>query len=389
MDKTFIPYARQSIEADDIEAVQRVLKSDWLTTGPEISVFEKELADYCGARFAVVCANGTAALHLSALALGLKSGECVVTTPMTFLATANAARYVGADVIFSDVNAQTMNLDPRRLQDLLARSSKRVKAIFPVHFSGQPAEMESIYRLAKEYRLSIVEDASHALGASYRTEVGEKVRVGSSRHSDMTVFSFHPVKHITTGEGGAITTNDEKLYERLKRFRNHGMISNPSKGPWVYEMREVGMNYRLTDIQCALGRSQLRKLETFLARRKRVAEAYHEGLKSFVDFLCPLKVLPGFDHAYHLFPVRIDFKKLQMTRAEVMRWLKGEGVGTQVHYIPVHLQPYYQNLYGTKKGDFPNAEAYYEEALSLPMYPAMSDDDVQRVIEALQGVLAG
>lgn len=386
MDKTFIPYGRQSIEVDDIEAVQRVLKSDWLTTGPEVQQFEKEIADYCGARFAVVCVNGTAALHLSALALGLKSGECVVTTPMTFLATANAARYVGADVIFSDVNAQTMNLDPERLRDLL-KGLKKVKAIFPVHFAGQPAEMEQIYRLSKDYGLSVVEDASHALGASYPIDSGEKIRVGSCKHSDMTVFSFHPVKHITTGEGGAITTNDEKLYERLKRFRNHGMVSNPSEGPWVYEMREVGMNYRLTDIQCALGRNQLKKLETFLARRKRVAEAYRKSLKSFVDVIRPVHVLPGFDHAYHLFPVRIDFKKLQMTRAEVMMRLKEEGVGTQVHYIPVHLQPYYQNLYGTKKGDFPNAEAYYEEALSLPMYPSMSDDDVQKVVEGLRRIL--
>ncbi len=386
MDKTFIPYARQSIEADDIEAVLGALKSDWLTTGPEIPKFEKELADTCGARFAVVCANGTAALHLAALALGLKSGESVVTTPITFLATANAARYVGADVIFSDVNAETINLDPERLGDLLKRSSKKIKAIFPVHFAGQPAEMEEIYRLSKDYGLSIVEDASHALGASYRTDAGEKVRVGSCRHSDLTVFSFHPVKHITSGEGGAITTNDERLYERLKVLRNHGMISNPSEGPWFYEMREVGMNYRLTDIQCALGRNQLKKLETFLARRKRVAEIYREGFKPFVDFIRPVQVLPGFDgdvrHAYHLFPVRIDFRRLGISRSDVMMRLKGAGIGTQVHYIPVHLQPYYRNLYGTKKGDFPNAEAYYEEALSLPMYSSISDEDLQRVLAA-------
>jgi UDP-4-amino-4,6-dideoxy-N-acetyl-beta-L-altrosamine transaminase len=392
VDKTFIPYARQSIDADDIEAVLNALKSELLTTGPEIPKFEKELADTCGARFAVVCANGTAALHLAALALGLKSGESVVTTPITFLATANAARYVGADLIFSDVNAGTINLDPRQLRDLLKRSSKKIKAIFPVHFAGQPAEMEEIYRLSKDRGLFVVEDASHALGASYLSclaDSGEKVRVGSCRHSDLTVFSFHPVKHITSGEGGAITTNDERLYERLKILRNHGMIRNPSEGPWFYEMREVGMNYRLTDIQCALGRNQLKKLGKFLARRKRVAEIYREGFKSYGDFILPLQVLPGFDHAYHLFPVRIDFKRLGMRRAEVMTRLKEAGIGTQVHYIPVHLQPYYRNLYGTKKGDFPNAEAYYEEALSLPMYSAMSDEDVQRVMEALKKVLAG
>lgn len=383
--QTFIPYAKQWLEDDDIEAVVRVLKSDWLTTGPEVDLFEREFAQYCGARFAVACANGTAALHLAALALDLKKGDSVVTSPITFLSTANAARFVGADLIFSDVRSETVNLDPEALRKLIAgekKQRKKIKAIFPVHFAGQPAEMEKIAEIAKEFGLSIVEDASHALGASYHTS-----RVGSCRHSDLTVFSFHPVKHIACGEGGAITTNDEKLYERLKRLRNHGMVWKPKEGPWFYEMDEVGMNYRLTDIQCALGRNQLKKIERSLARRRNLAEMYLENLKQFSDFIRPVGVLEGFHHAWHLFPVRVNFKRVGVPRADLMDRLKEKGIGTQVHYIPVHLQPYYQKLYGMKKGDFPQAERYYEEALSLPMYAAMSEKDAQSVLTAIKELI--
>ncbi len=403
--RSFLPYGRQSINATDMEAVLRVLQSDWLTTGPEVCRFEEELAAYCGARFAVVCTNGTAALHLACLALGLGPGDTVVTTPITFLATANAARFVGADVAFSDVTPDTATLDPEGLTDLLTKGEpRRMAAIFPVHFAGHPADMEAIAARARETGIPVVEDACHALGASYTTHGGESVRIGSCRHADMTVFSFHPVKPITMGEGGAITTNDEGLYHRLKRLRNHGMISDPNQmdqqemafdqnhhaNPWYYEMQELGYNYRVTDLQCALGRAQLQRLPAFLTRRREIAAAYRHILqRTLAHTVVPLPVRPGVAHAYHLFPVRIDFEATGKTRARIMQELRQRGVGSQVHYIPVHLQPYYRRRYGGKPGDFPTSERYYAECLSLPIYPAMSDTDVAHVTTSLCAVLGG
>ncbi len=401
--QTCLPYGRQSISAKDMEAVLRVLQSDWLTTGPEVSQFEKELAAHCGARFAVACANGTAALHLACLALRLGPGDTILTAPITFLATANAARFVGAEVRFSDVTPDTVTLDPHQLRHYIQRGeAPRMAAIFPVHFAGHPADMEAIAADAREAGIPVVEDACHALGASYMTSGGETVQVGSCRHSAMTVFSFHPVKPITMGEGGAITTNDEHLYHHLKRLRNHGMTSNQDEmvqremavdqnheaNPWYYEMQELGYNYRVTDLQCALGRSQLERLPAFSARRREIAAAYAHALQNtFGDVVVPLRVAAGVAHAYHLFPVRIDFEVTSKTRARIMQELRQRGVGTQVHYIPLHLQPYYRTRYEFKPGDFPASESYYQQCLSLPIYPGMSEADVEHVIRSLCEVL--
>ena len=390
MSTEFIPYARQSVDADDVKAAAEALVAEYLTTGPQVEGFEKELASFCGAKYAVACSSGTAALHLACLALSLKQGDAIITSPITFLATANCARFVGADVIFSDVEAATANLSAAALSKTLndKKRSASVRAVFPVHFAGQPADMENIAREARSHGLKIVEDASHALGAEYRTKSGEWVKVGSCRHSDMTVFSFHPVKHITTGEGGAVTTNDEALYRRLLLLRNHGMVHDSKKGPWFYEMNEVGYNYRITDIQCALGRSQMKKLSAFLKKRREIAAKYQAAFSSQEFPAKPLAVLDDVRHAYHLFVVRVPFKTLGLERADVMAVLKQKGIGTQVHYIPVSLQPYYREHSGTKPGDFPVAEEYYAEALSLPLYPAMPDDGVERVTRALEAVLS-
>ena len=375
--------------ADDVKAVTEALTADRLTTGPQVEAFEKELAAFCGARYAVVCSNGTAALHLACLALELKEGDAIVTSPITFLATANCARFVGADVLFSDIDPATANLSPAELAKTLdGKKSGDIRAVFPVHFAGQPADMEAIGQQARSRGLKVVEDASHALGAEYRAKNGEWVKVGSCRHSDMTVFSFHPVKHITTGEGGAVTTNDEALYRRLLMLRNHGMVHDAKKGPWFYEMNEVGYNYRLTDIQCALGRSQLKKLPGFLKKRQDIAARYCAAFSAQGFPAKPLQVSPDVRHAYHLFVVRVAFQSVGLDRSSVMASLKEKGIGTQLHYIPVHLQPYYREHSGTMPGDFPVAEKYYSEALSLPLYPAMPSDGVERVTRALEAVLS-
>ena len=396
--KEFIPYARPSLEEDDISAVTRVLKTQWLTRGPEVKKFEEEFATYCGARFAVACSSGTAALHLASLALGLEPGDWVITSPITFLATANCVRFVGADVIFSDVESDTINLSPSKLKTTLdSKKHLKIKSIFPVHFAGQPADMEEIFTIAQSQGLKIVEDASHAVGAHYRTKRGEKVKVGSCKHSDMTTFSFHATKHITMGEGGLVTTNDESLYHQLKLFRNHGMqqdqfqqtalayTSHGTKNPWYYEMKNFGFNYHATDINCALARNQLTKIDKNLQSRYEIAKMYHPLLASrFPGIIRPLQAEPMSNHAYHLFPVRINFKKLGITRASLMNMLNQNGIGTQVHYIPLHLQPYYANLYNTKQGDFPIAESYYEEALSLPMFPTLIQKDISKIITVLE-----
>lgn len=382
--KKFIPYGRQSIDQKDIRAVVKALKSDHLTTGPRVRQFEEKLAAYCAARFAVVCSSGTAALHLACLALGLKEKDTIVTSPITFLATANCARYVGAEVAFSDIDERTADLDPAKLAHTLGRTP-RVKAVFPVHFAGQPADMESIFRIARAKGLKIVEDACHALGASYKTKSGQTVKVGSCRHSDMSVFSFHPIKTITTGEGGAVTTNDQRLYERLLLFRNHGMLKMPSRGSWVYEMSEIGFNYRLTDIQCALGISQLERVDLFVRQRRKIASFYDRRFAD-AEFIRPLLGRPGAYSSRHLYTIRADFKKIKKSRSKVMRSLVDHGIGTQVHYIPLHFQPYYQKRYRLRPGDFPCAEKYYEEALSLPLYPSMSIPAASKVVQEVQEI---
>jgi len=397
----FLPYGRQYITQEDIEAVTSVLQSDWLTQGPSVPAFERELARTVGADHAVACANGTAALHIAMLALGIGPGDEVVTSPNSFLASANCARYVGADVRFVDIDPSTGLMNPALLQKVLREDRKHViKAVIPVHFAGQPADLPAIYTLAHEHGAKVVDDACHALGASYEFE-GRTHRVGSGDHSDMTVFSFHPVKHIAMGEGGAVATNDDELASRLSRYRNHGMQKEDFEyqamalsptgetNPWYYEMQDIGFNYRLSDIHAALGLSQLKRLAWSLERRQTLAQHYRKLLGETFSpgGVRPLVLRDGVAHGYHLFTVLIDFDKFGVSRAEVMNELRNRGIGTQVHYIPIHLQPYYRTVCGTKPGDCPSAEAYYESALSLPMYPNLTGDDVNYVVESLRDTL--
>ncbi|MFH1700241.1 MAG: UDP-4-amino-4,6-dideoxy-N-acetyl-beta-L-altrosamine transaminase [Candidatus Zixiibacteriota bacterium] len=397
----FLPYGTQHVTEDDIAAVCEVLKSDWLTQGPTIVDFEHALADKLGAREAVACSSGTAALHLCMLSLGIGSKDAVITSSNTFAASANCARFVGADVCFADINPETGLIDPDSVGHLLKNDTeKKIKAIIPVHFAGQPIDLPAIYDLAKNHDAWVIDDACHAIGASYNYD-GKTYLIGNNPHSDMTVFSFHPVKHVAMGEGGAITTNQPEMADRLRLFRNHG-ISRESKinddmalspegmaNPWYYEMTELGFNYRLTDIQAALGIQQLKRLDWSLEKRRELAGIYCRLIQ---DKFANGEVLPlinksEVENAYHLFVVQIDFERLGVSRAEVMNQLRAQGIGTQVHYIPVHLQPYYQRVCGTRPGDCPNTEIYYEKALSLPMYPNLTKDDIKRVVDELEAIL--
>ena len=401
MSSQFLPYGRQTIDDDDIAAVVETLKSDWLTQGPKIGEFEQALATSVNAKDVVVAANGTAALHLAMLALGLGPKDRVVTATNTFLASANCARYVGADVTFCDVEAATGNMDVVALEKILARDSDRkIKAVIPVHFAGQPVDLPKIAALARAHGASIVDDACHALGASYDCN-GKTHRVGDGAHSEMTVFSFHPVKHVATGEGGAVAAKSPALAERLRRFRSHGMQkdhflnkemafdSSGQANPWYYEQQELGFNYRLTDLQAALGVRQLIKLDDSVKKRRTLARTY-DGLikeKLATAGISPLVNLAGRHHAYHLYVVRIPFKALGLERSKVMAALRDREIGTQVHYIPVHRQPYYLEHTAASERVCPNADAYYEQALSLPMYPALTERDCERVVAALGDVL--
>ena len=391
MEKRVISYGRQTIEPDDVEAVVKALGSGMLTQGPLVEEFERKLAAYTGAKYAVVCSNGTAALHLACKAAGLGPGDKVLTSPLTFLASANAALYVGARPDFADIERETFNIDPAEVEKKV-KASPSVKALIPVHFAGSPCGMERLGRIARERNLIVIEDACHALGASWTDTKGTVRKVGSSSHSDMTVFSFHPVKSITTGEGGAITTNSRKLYERLLSLRTHGTVKdstklfNPEGLPWYYEMQDLGFNYRLTDLQCALGVSQLKKLDRFIARRSELATLYGRLLSKY-PFIKTPAVQPGRDSAWHLFPVRIDFAGLGASRKDLFELMSAIGINLQVHYIPVHLQPYYRGL-GFKPGDFPQAERFYEQEVSLPIYPLLSDEEAGAVVEALLSTLA-
>ena len=400
--KKFLPYGKQSISESDIKAVIKVLQSDWLTQGPKIPEFERKLAETVNTSLAIACSNGTAALHLAMLALEVGPDDMVVTSANTFLASANCARFVGADVCFCDIDPETGLIDLNSLEkNIKADTKRKIKVIIPVHFAGQPTDVAAIYKLASKYNIRVVEDACHALGAYY-SHKGQEYRIGECKHSDMTVFSFHPVKHVAMGEGGAVVTNNSRLAEKIRRFRNHGIQKADSKyddyalspdsdtNPWYYEMHELGFNYRLTDIQAALGITQLQKLSWSIKRRSEIAKYYYQLIKDYFPdrIIKPLQINPGSHHAYHLFVVLIDFEKAGVSRAKVMNKLRENGIGTQVHYIPVPLQPYYRALYGAKPGDFPNAEKYYLQALSLPMYPDLTQDDCERVINSLKTVMA-
>jgi len=378
-----LSYGRQSIDDADIEAVVEVLKSDWLTTGPKIAEFEERFAARVGARHAVSFSSGTAALHGAAFAAGLGPGDEAITTPMTFCATANCILYQGAMPVFADVSPDTLNLDPGEVS---RKISPRTKAIIAVDYGGHPAALDELGQLAKAQvkRVLLIEDACHALGAEY----GGK-RVGSI--ADMTGFSFHPVKHLTTGEGGMVATNDARLAETLRRFRNHGISSEARErhesGQWYYEMVLLGFNYRLTDIACALGLSQLKKLEANLARRREIAARYTAVFWNLPGVLAP-SVRPNVNPAWHLYPIRVNPEQLNTDRAHVFRALRAENIGVNVHYIPVHLHPYYRDKFGYKGAEYPAAEAAYEQLISLPMFHGMADQDVEDVIAAVSKVLA-
>lgn len=393
-DQPFLPYGRHHIEDDDIASVVAVLKGDFLTTGPATQAFEKALAERTGASHAVVCSSGTTALHLAALALDLGPGDGVVVPSITFLATANAARYVGADVIFVDVDPDTGLMRPDDFLKAIKRSPSRVKAVFPVHLAGQSPDMQAIAEIARKNDIVIVEDACHALGSTYPSASGQAL-VGGCEHSDIAAFSFHPVKTIAMGEGGAVTTNDEKLAKRMKRLCSHGMTRETedfinqamafddqgAANPWYYEMQELGFNFRASDIHCALGLSQLNKFERFAERRKNLTSSYDQALKPLWPVLRPIGRMPGCDPVWHLYVVFIDFAAAGISRADVMTLLRQKGIGSQVHYVPVHCQPYYRKLYGNVS--LPGADRYYERCLSLPLFPGMKDADIQRVVEAL------
>lgn len=391
-----IPYSRQWIEQDDLEAVQAVLRSDWITQGPKIEEFQAGLAKHCGAAGAVAVSSGTAALHLACLAAGVGPGWEVITSPISFVASANCALYCGATPGFVDIDPDTCTLDPGKLETHLKRASTgsvrgRV-AIVPVHFAGHPCRMPEIHAVAARYGAVVIEDAAHALGARWRGADGVWHQVGAGSHSAMTIFSFHPVKHITTGEGGAVVSNDAGLLRKVRIFRSHGITQEPDRiatgqGPWYYEMQHLGYNYRITDLQCALGLKQLDRLDRFVARRREIARRYDEAFRE-----CPtteiLSERDGAESSYHLYVLRLKLEHLRRSKSEVVDELAKRGIRTQVHYIPIHVQPYYRKRFGFKAGDFPAAEEYYRRALSIPLYPAMTDSDVERVIDSVKKVLS-
>jgi len=377
---TLLPYGRQSVDESDIQAVVEVLHSNWLTTGPKVGEFEESFAAYVGAGHAVSFSSGTAALHAAAYTAGLKPGDEAITTPLTFAATANCVLYQGGTPVFADVSSENLNIDPEQVRKKI---TPRTRAILPVDYSGHPADLDSIIQLAREHDLIVIEDACHALGAEYKG-----TRVGSI--ADLTVFSFHPVKHITTGEGGMVTTNTPKFAETLRRFRNHGISSDArqrqSAGQWHYEMVLLGFNYRLPDIVCALGIEQLRKLEPNLSRRREIAAMYDAAFRQLPGIISPV-VKSEVNPAWHLYPIRLNLKKLSADRGHIFRALRAENIGVNVHYIPVHLHAYYRERFGNREGEFPIAEDAYSRLISLPMFHSMSDQDVVDVIHAVKKVV--
>ncbi len=378
--KTLLPYGRQSISEEDIQAVVETLRSDWLTTGPKVGEFEESFAAWVGAQHAVSFSSGTAALHAAAFAAGLKPGDEAITTPLTFAATANCVLYQGATPVFADICSDTLNLDP---EAVAARVTSRTKVLLPVDYAGHPTDLAPMLEIAERHGLMVIEDACHALGAEY-----EKRRVGGIAH--MTVFSFHPVKHLTTGEGGMVTTNRADLADTLRKFRNHGIDSDArqrqASGQWHYDMVMLGFNYRLTDIACALGVEQLKRLDSNLARRRQIAARYTDAFRTLRGLTTPA-VRENTNPAWHLYPIRVGGNEAPLDRAEVFRALRGENIGVNVHYVPVHRHRYYRDRFGFKGGEFPVAEKAYEQLISLPMFHGMTDGDVEDVIQAVTKVI--
>tara|TARA_B100001057_G_scaffold499894_1_gene612372 strand:- start:571 stop:1758 length:1188 start_codon:yes stop_codon:yes gene_type:complete len=388
-----IPYGKHYIDEDDIKSVVDVLKYKNLTQGDEIEKFEQAIAKYVGSKYAIAMSSWTAGLHIANMALGIKEGDKVITSPITFAATSNSVIYCGAEPIFSDIDSNTVNISPKKLEETIKNNSN-IKAIIPVHYGGLPSDMESISLIAKKYNLSIIEDAAHALGAKYP----DGSMVGSCNFSDMTGFSFHPVKSIAAGEGGMITTNNEDLYRKLLRIRSHGInklddkilnkknaYTNNIKNPWYYEMQEIGYNFRITDFQCALGRSQLKKLPLFLSKRKSLAKFYDKNFKSVENITTLHNNFRDFS-SHHLYVIKINFEKVNVSRAELMKSLMDKGIYTQVHYIPVVLHPYYCKL-GYSSNSITNSMKFYSECLSIPMYYELENKDQLKIIELINEII--
>ncbi len=379
--QTLLPYGRQSLDDADVQAVVEVLRSDWLTTGPKVREFEVAFAEAVGARHAVAVSSGTAALHAAVYACGIGNGDETITTPLTFAASANCVLYQGGKPVFADVGADGLLIDPEQVE---RRITSRTRAIIAVDYAGHPCDYDALRGLADRYGLRLIADACHALGGAYRG-----ARVGTL--ANLNVFSLHPVKHITTGEGGVITTDDPELARRMRVFRNHGITTDhrerQDRGSWFYEMVDLGFNYRITDLQCALGASQLRKLPEWIARRQAIAAAYDRAFAE-LPAVSPLRCRPDVSHAYHLYVVQLELERLVATREQVFAALRAEGIGVNVHYIPVHLHPYYRERMKLGPGLCPIAERAYPRLLTLPIFPAMDDRDVADVIEAVRRVAA-
>ena len=397
----FIPYGRQLIEDDDIAAVTAALRGDLLTTGPLVETFERTLARTVGARDTIACSSGTSALYLAARALGIGPGHTVIVPTITFLATASAPHLAGAEIVFADVDPETGLMRASDLEAALARAPhKHADAVFPVHYAGQSCDMGAIAEVARAHRMKIVEDAAHALGTVWSDSNGGLLPVGANAFADLTTFSFHPVKTIAMGEGGAVSTNDPEWTRRLKQARNHGITRTPIEfkrvdaafdesgavNPWYYELESPGFNWRISDINCALGISQLAKLQRFINARRALAAVYDELLAPLAPLVRPLKRDPRSLTAWHIYPLRIDFASAGIDRASVMRAMAADGIGTQVHYIPVHRQPYYAARYGT--AELPGADAYYASTLTLPLHPMMTEADAARAVAVLKNQLA-
>ncbi len=369
-----LPYGHQWIDEGDIASVVEVLRSDWVTQGPKVDEFEKKVAEYCGAKYAVAVSNGTAALQAAYTVAGITTGDEAITTPITFAATANAIIYCGAKPVFADIREDTLNIDPEEVKKKL---TPKTKAILPVDLAGYPADLDEIKAVSKEHGLIVIEDASHALGAEYKAR-----KVGSL--SDMTILSFHPVKNITTGEGGMILTDNKEFYEKLKIFRHHGVVRNElnNEGLWYYQIYSLGHNFRITDFQCALGISQMRKLDRFIQRRREIAARYNEAFSEIEEIITPLEEA-NVKAAYHIYVIQLKTEKLKTDRKKVFEALRAENIGVNVHYIPLHLHPFYQDKFGYRRGDYPKAERYYDRAITLPIFPKMNDKDVEDVIKAV------
>lgn len=377
----FLPYGRQWIDEKDIEAVVKTLQSDYITTGPKAKEFEEKIAKYVGAKYAVAVANGTAALHAASFAVGIKKGDEVITSPITFAASANCVLYQGGTPVFADIDPKTYNIDPK---DIERKITKNTRAIIPVDYTGQAVDLDTILEIAHKYNLTVIEDAAHAIGTEYK---GKKV--GSIAH--MTEFSLHPVKHITTGEGGVITTNDEELYKKLILFRTHGitrekeLLQNKDEGPWYYEQLELGYNYRITDFQCALGISQLEKINEYIGRRRKLVKKYNTYLSEIDGVIIPYEAEYS-NSSWHLYVIQLELEKLKVGRKEIYEALLAENIGVNVHYVPTYYFPYYQGL-GYKKGICPNAEKLYERIITLPLFPKMEEEDLWDVVKAVEKVL--